>query len=397
MRILFVNEKLGWFGGVEQNVGDAALGLRARGHECFLAWGEKTQRQAGEYEAIFDGAARSACFGSAGGGEVLSDIVARFAPHAIYVHKIARIPDELVSGIGTRAVRMVHDHDLCCPRHHKYFAHNARICHHPAGWRCWLDGAFLERDRSSVFGVRWRSLAAHREEMLRNQRLDLLLVGSRFMRDELEMNGFAGERVAVLPPVVRMKPVEATDAAQEPLVLYVGQLIRGKGVDLLLRALALLRCPYRALVIGDGNARAALEVQAAELGLGNRVVFAGWVPNHELGSHYASARVLAVPARWPEPFGMIGLEAMQHARPVVGFRAGGLEDWLVDGETGLLVPEQDIAAYATALEKLLTDRELAVRLGRGGLSRVRSEYSFDSYIDRLEAHLSGADPTGGPT
>lgn len=385
MRILFVNEKLGWFGGVEQNVADTVAGLRERGHECHLAWGERTQRDPDRYAALFDSAFQSKAFGI--DGEPLRDAIRRLAPDCVYVHKIARLPDECQSQERPRTVRMVHDHDLCCPRKHKYFAHNTRICRQPAGWRCWLDGAFLDRGPN---GLRWRSLGAHRTEMQRNVGLDALLVGSRFMREELETNGFPAERVAVLPPVVRMNPVDATDAAEAPHVLFVGQLVRGKGVDLLLKALSTLACPWTATIVGDGNARPSLEALCAELGLPDRATFAGWVANDRVGEHYASARVLAVPARWPEPFGMIGLEAMRHARPVVGFRAGGIEDWLVDGETGFLANEQDVPSFARALETLLTDRSLAIRMGRAGHRRVAADYSFSAYLDRLELHLAGA-------
>ena len=85
---------------------------------------------------------------------------------------------------------------------------------------------------------------------------------------------------------------------------------------------------------------------------------------------------------------MIGLEAMRHGRPVVAFDVGGIPDWLGHGSTGLLVPEQDIQTFADALERVLTDTEYAATLGRNGYERVVSRYSFDDYLDQLEAHLS---------
>lgn len=388
MRILFANEKLGWFGGVEQNVGDTAAGLRERGIECHLAWGEETSREPARYAEQFASAIRCRELGAAD-GEPLAAIAARLRPDCIYLHRMAEAPERAALPAGLRVVRMVHDHDLCCPRRHKYFVHNGRICRHPAGWRCWLDLAFVAKGAG---GMEWRSLAAHRREMERNARLDGFLVGSEFMREELAMNGFQPEGIRVVPPVVRMAAAEPTDAAEAPHVLFVGQLIRGKGVDILLRALVRLHAEgvdFAATVIGDGNARAGLEASAEARALGDRVRFLGWVPNDALGAHYASARVLAVPARWPEPFGMIGLEAMRHARPIVGFAAGGIADWLRDGTNGLLVPEADEAAFAAALRKLLADRALATRMGRAGHALAEAEYSFGRYLDRVASALSG--------
>ena len=173
----------------------------------------------------------------------------------------------------------------------------------------------------------------------------------------------------------------------EPKILYVGQLIRGKGVDLLLQAIKGLTCDFRATIVGTGNAELRLKALCSKLGLDNRVDFLGWVRNEDLGQFYLKAKVVVVPSRWPEPFGMIGLEAMHHGRPVVGFDVGGIPDWLEHMGTGLLVPEQDAGAFARALDRVLSETGLAIKLGQNGLKRVRDHYSFDGYLDKLEGYL----------
>ena len=387
MRILFVNEWLGYFGGVEQNVASTAVGLARRGHECHLAWGREA-RNSDVYASLFRGIMQSSeAGGSAGPG--IADAAARLGADVVYFHKLPRLPDRMPPAGKVRTVRMIHDHDLCCPRRHKYFVHNQRICNDPAGWRCWLDLAFLAGDKSSPLRIRYNSLPAHMREMRRNHEIDQLLVGSRFMLDELLMNGFAPEKVAILPPVVPMEDLPAEPIGESRTILFVGQLIRGKGVDLLLHALARMNCEYDARIIGDGNARPALQALCTRLGLDERVRFLGWIPNVDLPEHYLAARLVVVPARWPEPFGMIGLEAMRHARPVVATRAGGIPDWLAVGVTGLLADEQDTAGLANAMTRLLDDRALATRMGEAGRARVQREFRFDDYLVRLEALLSG--------
>jgi glycosyltransferase involved in cell wall biosynthesis len=224
-------------------------------------------------------------------------------------------------------------------------------------------------------------------EMRRNQELALLLVGSAAMREELMQNGFPPERVEILPPVVRMPLRAMAPIPAENRILYVGQLIRGKGVDLLLRALAHVGGDYELTIVGAGNARARLDGLCAKLGLGGKVRFAGWVNPQDLGDYYARAKLVAVPSRWPEPFGMIGLEAMHYGRPVVAFRVGGIPDWLEHGVTGLMAPEQDVRAFAAALEQLLSDRQLCSQLGRQAQERVRTRFCFEDYLDRLEGFL----------
>lgn len=379
MRVLFVNDKCGYFGGVEQNVVDAAIGLRGRGHECSLAFLSPATGQA-DYQAHFD---RTWDLSTV----AFEQVVAEAQPDVVYFHKISPLPP---LPPGVRTVRMVHDHDLCCPRQHKYFTFSGRICRHRADWRCWLDLAFLQRDRQSRAGVRFKNICGTLAEMQRNRSVDLLLVGSRFMRDELCGNGFADDHVRILPPLISMAGAAPAAASAGPNVLYVGQLIRGKGVDLLLDALSRVRVPWEATIIGAGNARASLDRLCANLGLAGRVNFVGWVPHEDLPAYYAAAAVVAVPSRWPEPFGLVGLEAMRAAKPVVAFDVGGIGDWLTRGETGLLVPEQDTAAMARALGWLLRDAKLARRMGEAGLQRATEQFAFCDYLDRLEQHLTGA-------
>ena len=387
MRILFVHERIGFRGGAERNLFEAAAALRERGHVCALAWSGEEGREAARFGEAFD-----ACF-EFDDDAALAAFAEDFRPDTAYVHILPSLPEAIPA---RRVVRMVHDHDLCCPRRHKYYAWTGRVCHRPAGPCCWLDAAFLARDRSRRFGVRWVDLHEHARERARNRTLDALLVGSRFMREELVMNGFAPERVHVLPPVVRMDGARATPVPRERRVLFVGQLIRGKGVDLLLRALARLSCDFEATIVGTGNAGTRLQVLARRLGLADRVSFVGWVEHEAVGACYAAARVAVVPSRWPEPFGMVGLEAMRHGRPVAAFAVGGIPDWLEHGRTGLLAPEQNVPALADALERLLTDDALAARMGGAAAERARSAYDFGDYVRRLERHLSGEGEPVGP-
>lgn len=98
---------------------------------------------------------------------------------------------------------------------------------------------------------------------------------------------------------------------------------------------------------------------------------------------------------------MVGLQAMIHGRPVVAFDVGGIGDWLDEGETGLRVPEQDVAAMAGAITALLDDSARAGRMGRCGFERARERFSFHRYLRDLERILapdaSRVDPTPGKT
>lgn len=390
MHILFVNEFCGFLGGVEQNMAHCARALKERGHTLTLAYERATKAR---YEEFLD------CFHQAqlfvNDSSLDAQLAALGSIDVIYVHRIASIEPLLNFAARHKipVIRMVHDHDLACPRRHKYFVWNSHACHHPAGWRCWLDLAFIEKNPQSG-RPQIKSLSKFFQELKLHAKLDQVLVASNYMKDELLMNGIAADKLHVLAPVVPQIPRPPTSEPSGPVrceVLYVGQLIKGKGVDLLLRAFSKVcqsNSKLRLTIVGKGNAENGLKSLASQLGLQGNVEFAGFLEPSELDSVYSSCQVLAVPSRWPEPFGMIGLEAAAYAKPVVGFASGGIPDWLIHNETGLLVAERDVAGFAAALKHLLEHPERARELGLGAKHRAESHFRFSDYIDNLERVLS---------
>ncbi len=386
MKILFVNEKCGYFGGVEQNIAVTAAGLINRGHSCYLAYWTETDRDSSEYKKLF-----SKVFQLTGpnpgnkleslADKIINTIFEEIYPDAIYLHKIHSITPFLQFLGRVRIIRMIHDHDLCCPRRHKYYFHNERVCTSRAGIRCYLDLAFIEKD-SGTGKISIGGIGSKLREMKSNQFLDCLLVGSSFMKNELLQNGFSPSSIHILPPLVPFSPRFDSPVPDDPVILCVAQLIKGKGVDLLLKALSSLTCEFRTIIVGAGNSEHDLKRLSRELGLEEKVQFTGWVPNKVIGEFYSKAKVVAVPCRWPEPFGMIGLEAMNFARPVVAFNVGGISDWLDHGVTGVLVPEQDVAAFSKSLQSILTNTDTARKMGTAAVHQASQKYSFDDYISR---------------
>jgi glycosyltransferase involved in cell wall biosynthesis len=209
------------------------------------------------------------------------------------------------------------------------------------------------------------------------------------MKRELELHEFPGEHISILPPVPRAAAPGYQARYTEPLVLFVGQLLRGKGVDMMIRALGQCRAAgWRALIIGDGSHRPVCEAVVDELGLRDRVRFTGWVDQDSLKNYYENARVAVIPSLWPEPIATIGLELMQHAIPIVAFEAGGVSDWLIHGENGYLVPLIDTHQMARRIDELLQDPELARRMGADGLEKGKRWHDQESYFDGLRELLA---------
>ena len=168
-------------------------------------------------------------------------------------------------------------------------------------------------------------------------------------------------------------PSAAADAAPvsaRPTVLFVGRLVAYKGLDVLLRAMA--GVPASLVVIGDGPLRRALEVLAGQLGVAGSVRFLGHVSDAERLEWYRRADLLALPSvSRQEAFGMVQVEAMLAGRPVISTALPTGVPWVnQDGESGLVVPPQDVEQLRAALMRLCGDPALRASLGAQARARA---------------------------
>jgi glycogen(starch) synthase len=172
-----------------------------------------------------------------------------------------------------------------------------------------------------------------------------------------------------------------------PRILCLGRLLRDKGFDLALDAFARVlaaRPDARLTVAGDGEERAALERQAAALGIGRAVEFVGAVASDDVPGLLDASALLVVPSRWEEPFGLVAIEAALLARPVVATRSGALPELVLDGETGRVVPKQDPEALAGAVLELLQCPAAMQRMGQAARERALRAFSLERYADEYD-------------
>ena len=167
--------------------------------------------------------------------------------------------------------------------------------------------------------------------------------------------------------------------------LFVGRLERRKGIDVLLDAApeVLRRFPNARIdVVGEELAREDGLAWRDAVGGEPRVVFHGRVGEAELRRRYRETDVLVAPSRY-ESFGLIYVEGMMHAKPVIGGRAGGADEVIDDERTGLLVPPGDVAALVAAMCRLAGDEPLRRELGSAGRRRYEREFRADDAASRL--------------
>jgi glycosyltransferase involved in cell wall biosynthesis len=374
--------------GAEVNAYLTAAALKRRGHTVAILHGELTGKAEDRWRELF--AFRFPC-SNGDRPEAVEAALTDFEPDVVYVHKMAdlAVMRALVES-GRPLVRMVHDHDIYCMRSYKYFPLSREICTRPASAYCVIPcGAPLLRNRNGRLPFRWVSYLDKRKEIRLNQRFHRMVVATDYMKQELLRNGFEADRIEIHAPVPALSAaILESSFSPRNLLIYAGQVIRGKGVDVLLRALKEVRAGFECVILGDGSHREHCQRLCSKLGLANRVSFKGYIAPDQLQDYYSEASVAVMSSVWPEPFGAVGLEAMRYGLPVVAFDAGGIREWLVDGETGFLVPHMNCRQFAVRVDQLLNDKSLARQMGARGRNLVLEKFNFDNYISGLEAMFS---------
>ena len=271
---------------------------------------------------------------------------ATFPYDEIIVHKCSDVA-VLEKFPPEKTVYYVHDHEPICPRGYAYtpLRHN---CSRPGGiWPC-IFCAPLCRNWEGALG----RVFSQRRRIKAMARFKKTVVISEFMKSRLVANGVPAAKIEVKPPDVnasalQLQPKTPTASPDSIDLLYVGQLIRGKGVQLLLKAMTQMKTVRTLDIVGTGNMEGDLKSLAAKLGLADRVRFNGFQPDPQ--DWMRRAACVVVPSFWQEPYGLVAAEAVALGRPVVAFATGGLPEACRGKAT--LVPPGDIAALAAALER----------------------------------------------
>ncbi len=410
MHILFVLDTWGLIGGTERHAAVVVPALQGRGHRITVLCREN--REEGPLAVAVPVAARPALAGvrmdRAQRAELRSTLRS-LRPDVIF-HSALRNVDaaEELTEAGP-VVRYVHDHTLFCPGLNKYREDGER-CRDALGLVCleryWLRGGcicFKRAGHKNVWLDPLRELSRKWRELDIARRSRAVLTNSRYMRGELLQVGFAPERTAVLYYFTRSNTPEQPQgslpvpterflaSSRAPLVFTPARLtLPDKGVDFLLTALSQVARPFRAVVAGSGPAEEWLRAKARAEGVEERVHFTGWLDSGGIESLYALCDVVVCPSVWDEPFGLVGIEAMAHGKPVVTFAVGGTPEWCEHGETGFLVERKDTASMARAIERLLEDPSLCARLGARGRARVAERFPRERHVEGLEAALRDA-------
>jgi glycosyltransferase involved in cell wall biosynthesis len=281
------------------------------------------------------------------------------SPDVIHVHNVMN-PAVLEWAASRRnALLTVQDHRFFCPSRGKWTLEGrecGEIMGREACAACFEDESYF----GEILGLTERRLGAVRG-------MTAVTVLSRYMREELVKLGVSPPRVRVVPPFVHGFDHEAAPGGP-PCVLFVGRLVQAKGVLEAMEAWRRSGVGLPLVVAGTGALREEIEARARETA-GPPLEVLGWVDREGMSSLYRRARVLVLPSRWQEPYGITGIEAFSFGVPVAAWESGGVAEW----HPGIgLVPWGDVDALA---------REIASAVDRRVV--LPPSYPRDEAIGRL--------------
>ncbi|MBE3128388.1 MAG: glycosyltransferase family 4 protein [Actinobacteria bacterium] len=305
----------------------------------------------------------------------LNELLKEFKPDIIHLHNIFYqvSPSILLLLKNTPTVMTIHSYELICPNVLMLFPSKSRnICKTGFGKNC-----------RKCIGIKYyyhKFKFAIYKRLLRN--VDTFIPNSKFIQDIMEKGGIK----SIQKIYYGIKLLEYSRMEKGDNLLYAGRLSKEKGVEYLLKAMPLIikEIPTVHLdIVGDGDEKHRLEILTKELNLEKSVAFIGSISYSEVEKYYKKANIVIVTSIWPEPFGLIGPEAMSVGRPVIGTKVGGIPEWLEDGKTGYLVEPGDLKQIAKNVIKLLSDRKLMEKIGRNAMEKAK-RFNIKKHVEEIE-------------
>jgi glycosyltransferase involved in cell wall biosynthesis len=317
------------------------------------------------------------------------EIINREKPDIIHIHGFHGYTSPFVVRILRKMAPTVHTaHDVLafCLNHRKIHRKEKGICTRPVGWNCLASGC-VRPSREITMSSLIKSAIVQSIEMMQCRRFHKVIVASDYMKKEIIRNGIPPDRVERLYYFLNVDngwENRTGERGKDNTILYVGRIEKNKGVVEFVEMLSMIRnVSWKAKIIGYGNYENEVRSKIKVLGLSEKIEILGHVAHKALSEHYIASSLVAVPSYYPEPFGLVGLEAMYFGKPVVAFDVGGIGEWLKDNQTGFLVEFPNKPLFAKKMEHLLRNKSLSMKFGKNAQEEVTRFLSKEDHINCL--------------
>jgi len=374
-RIVHINQYGSFKGGVENYIYEIAEWMQEYEHYLIYKFDGGM-----EYRKIFK--ASYEILGS--GGMAIEEALKDIRPTHLIVYNIGNESMEaffrLRSQLGFKIMKSFHDYSMFYvgPGYNRLTLTRIRS---PLTWHSIFTA--MTRD-AFTRKIRFENVFRKRKLLAEINSVDAIEIHTEDMKRLLEQSGIRTDKACINPPWAKDFGPVAPPPKDAP-ILFVGNLIRGKGFKLLLKALRKVDAPYKLKVAGDGYLRQSLERYALRYKI--RADFLGHVPKKALSDLYRSSAFIIMPSLL-EGFGFVIIEAMSHSRPAIAFDIGGVSGIIKDGIDGYVIRPFDLSELAAKIEGLLQNPDKVIAMGQEGRKVFLSKFTFEHHLARLRKKLS---------
>ncbi|WP_416954512.1 glycosyltransferase [Nocardioides sp. T5] len=402
-RILIANKYWRPAGGVENHAFAVKEALESMGHEVFPFAMSEPDTLPAPHGDLFPSSVdfRNEGFGnklsalgratlSIGARKDFKSFLDEVEPDAAYVlhvyHQLGMPILNVLSDRGIPTILSLHDYKISCPNYRLFSERTQRVCTRcldskyayltaPIKERCW--------DNSVGAGVALSAEALFTKAMGSYGKADVISVLNDLQEHSVRVSGVQRPIMRLPHPVAQLGDREKTD---RKTFLYVGRLVPEKGIDDLIRAVAMTGHTLR--IVGDGRSGEELSNLAEQMHAD--VEFVGSLDAAGVAREYAQAVALVVPSTWHEVSPLVVYEAIANDVPVIATAMGGMVDQLRDGR-GYLVPPNDPDAIAAALNEVFGDQVAAQRVSGRARNHMRETQSPEQWVESLRALFQAVD------
>ncbi len=316
-----------------------------------------------------------------------TELIRQEKPDLIHIHNIYHQISPSILSVAKKfdipVVMHLHDYKLVAPNY-SLFSHGKIDTSSVGGhyWRCIMNKSFNNSYLQSVL-VAIEMWFHHTLLKIYEKNISFFLAPSKFIRDFMIEAGIPSEKVIHFPYFVAGIEKDIPEYQPGKEFLYYGRLSEEKGIEIALRALALV--PDACLkIIGEGKDRETLEKLSVELGVSDRVRFMGALYSEELKSEIRSARAVVVPSIWYEVFGLVNVEAAALGKLVIASEIGGISETVIPEKSAWLFPAGDEKILATILKHALENPSEVEQAGKVGRDFVLENFTSEIHWLRLK-------------
>ncbi|MDD3627626.1 MAG: glycosyltransferase family 4 protein [bacterium] len=274
------------------------------------------------------------------------------------------------------SIYFVHNYSLLCKSKLKYFSYPVKgVCNRSLGSLCNLNYYLLRcMGRSSLKDIK---------EMKKILGLfNGFIVTSKFMKELLEKNEISGNKIRInnLFSTIQFEKYPISETEENIDILFMGRLTKEKGILDFLK-----KIPDKELTVkicGSGYLKEQIETVISKSFKNGSS--ADWIyRKNDIINIYKKSKIIIFPSIYPEPFGLVGLEAMLMKKPIVAFNVGGIGEWLKDGVNGFLIKENDWTDFNRKVIQLLNNNDLRRKMGQNAFELYNERFTFERHYSQL--------------